>query len=217
VASSRKSGSVEKDGSPSNSLQSKNIRGEANAPPAAAQEAEAAPAPATASAPELDDAQKRKNAGASKLLAAAFGEVVTLLMRSHTYRNHTLADLEWLVVPAVSSGQFSLAEAQSKTSGLRAPVGLVLWASVSEAVDARLSSEIDKPLKLAPAEWKSGDIVWIVEALADPRMLEAMLKQLSAKQWAGREVKLRARGKDGKPAVGRLEARKAPEEPAAAK
>lgn len=47
----------------------------------------------------------------------------------------------------------------------------------------------------------SGDTVWIVDALGEPRVLEAMMKQLATKQWAGKQVKLPARGKDGKMAV----------------
>jgi hypothetical protein len=41
-------------------------------------------------------------------------------------------------------------------------------------------------------------------------VLEAMMKQLASKQWAGKQVKLRARGKDGKMAVAVLGQRTAP-------
>lgn len=153
--------------------------------------------------PEFTPKQIKKNAGATKLLAATFGEIISLLMRAPQYRAATLADLDWLVVPAVLSRQFSLAEARSKKNGLTTPVALVMWANVSKDVDARLSQEIDKPIKLAPAEWRCGDIVWVVEALGDARVLEAMLKQLVAKQWPGKQVKLRTK-KDGKPVVGVL-------------
>jgi cytolysin-activating lysine-acyltransferase len=159
---------------------------------------------------ELSTEARRKNAASSKRLTSAFGEIVSILMRSPKHQASTIADLEWLVVPPVVTGQFSLAEAQSKSNGLITPIAVVLWAAVSKDVDARLSDEPDKPIKLAPPEWKGGDIVWIVEALGEPRVLEAMMKQLASKQWAGKQVKLRARGKDGKMAVAVLGQRTAP-------
>jgi hemolysin-activating ACP:hemolysin acyltransferase len=59
-------------------------------------------------------------------------------------------------------------------------------------------------MKLAPTEWRSGDIIWIVEALGEPHVLDVTMKQLVAKQWAGKQIKLRAQAKDGKQAVATL-------------
>jgi len=143
-------------------------------------------------------------AAASKRLAAVFGEIIAVMMRSKQHRAYSLADMEWLVVPAVLTGQYLLAEARSKTKGMTAPVAVVLWANVSAEVDQRLSAKPDQPVKLAPKEWKSGDIVWIVEAVGEARLIQALLKRLHDKQWAGKTVKLRARDKAGKPQVGTL-------------
>ena len=43
--------------------------------------------------------------------ARSFAQVVAVLMRDPNFRTMPLADLEWLVLPAVMSGQFRVAEA----------------------------------------------------------------------------------------------------------
>ena len=127
-----------------------------------------------------------------------FGEIATVLMRSPELKHHSLADLEWLAAPAVMTGQFLLAEAQSKASGLTAPVAMVLWAQVSAEVDARLGANTGGPLRLTPGEWKCGDILWVIEAVGEAPLVQALLKRLLATGAKGRPVKMRARGKDGK-------------------
>ena len=156
--------------------------------------------------PQLSEEQRRKLASASKMVAAAFGEIVSLLMRTPNYKHLMLSDLEWFVVPAVASGQFSLAEAQSKSSGITQPMGVVLWARVSPEVDQRLHEALDQPVKLKPGDWTSGDILWLIEAAGEARVIEALVKRMRETVWAGKTVKLRARGQDGKAAVGTLPA-----------
>lgn len=159
--------------------------------------------------PQLSEDQRRKLASASKMVAAAFGEIVSLLMRTPNYKHLMLSDLEWFVVPAVASGQFSLAEAQSKSSGITQPMGVVLWARVSPEVDQRLHENLDQPIKLKPGDWTSGDILWLVEAAGESRVIEALVKRMRETIWAGRTVRLRARGPDGKAAIGTLPATEA--------
>lgn len=177
---------------------------EATEPVAPVQPAPVATAPVQQQAPSAAEAapglapEAMKNAAAvSKAVMAAFGEIVTVLMRTQEHRGKSLSDLEWLAVPAVTTGQFALAEAQSKTNGMMAPVGLVLWASVSPEVDARLRAELASGLTLKPNEWKSGDILWVVEAVGDPKILQAMLQRTSQNEWQGRPANLRIRDKDG--------------------
>jgi len=166
-------------------------------------EATAAPEVAPALAPEA-----MKNAAAvSKAVMAAFGEIVTVLMRTQEHRGKSLSDLEWLAIPAVTTGQFALAEAQSKINGMMAPVGLILWASVSPEVDARLRSELASGLTLKPNEWKSGDVLWVVEAVGDPKILHAMIQRTAQNEWKGRPANLRIRDKDGAVKAGVLSQR----------
>ena len=91
------------------------------APPAANASAEfAQPA-----APEMTDEARKNAAALSKAVMAAFGQIITVLMRTQEHKAKTLADLEWFVLPAVGSGQFAVAEAHSKTNGILSPVGVV--------------------------------------------------------------------------------------------
>lgn len=161
----------------------------------------AAPEPA---AVHLDAEEAKKRAAAAKQIAAAFGEFVTLLMRSPADKHHTLGDLEWLLVPGLMHRQFALAEAQSKETGMVSPVGGVLWAFVSEEVDKRLS-DVATPLRLKPNEWRSGDIPWIILASGDMRVLAGLIQQLNTGVFKDRKPKMRVRGRDGKLSVGHLE------------
>jgi hemolysin-activating ACP:hemolysin acyltransferase len=134
----------------------------------------------------------------------AFAQIVSMLMRSQQHKRYPIATLEWLVIPPLLTGQFSIAEARSNQNGASAPVAVALWARVSPEVDKRLSENLDKPMQLRPREWRSGDILWLVEAVGAPRVLPQFLKHLTETTFKGREVKVRSRGADGKPNVSRL-------------
>jgi cytolysin-activating lysine-acyltransferase len=136
----------------------------------------------------------------------AFAQIVSLLMRSAQHKRYPIGALEWLVVPPLLTGQFSIAEAKSKQSGASAPVAVALWARVSPEVDKKLSENLDKPMQLRPREWRSGDILWLVDAVGDARVLPPLLKRLGETTFKGREVKVRSRGADGKVTVTTLKA-----------
>ena len=125
-------------------------------------------------------------------------------MRSSRHKHYSIADLEWLVLPPLLTGNFSIAEAKSSKNGVSVPVAVALWASVSREVDKRLSANVDKPMRLRPSEWRSGDILWLVDAVGDPRVVPQFLKQLAETKFKGREVKVRSRGQDGKATVAQL-------------
>ena len=153
---------------------------------------------------ELGDEEAKRRMAAARDASATFGEVVSLLMRTPEYKGLSLGDLDSLVVPALLRGQVSVATAQSKSSGVMAPVGAIVWARVSEEVATRLAAQAGKTLHLAPDDWKSGDIVWVVASAGEGRVLSEMLKQLSKREWAGKDVRIVVRPKDGKPTVARL-------------
>lgn len=167
--------------------------------------AEDQPAGAPQGSDALSQEELRRRAAIAKQLSSAFGDIVTLLMRSESDCKRTLADLEWMIVPALMAGQFAVAEAQSKENGVVAPMAAVLWAMVSEDVDRRLAAELDKPMQMQAAEWRSGDIPWIVAALGDPKVTGQLLGQLSKTVFKDKPAKLRTRGPDGKAFIGRLE------------
>jgi len=153
---------------------------------------------------DLSPEVARQRAMNAKLVAASFGEIVTLLMHSPAHKLNAIQDLEWLVGPAIMTGQFAIVEAQAKQTGVVAPVGAVLWASVSPEIDARLSKDLNQPIRLAPAEWRSGPIPWIVLTLGDQNVVAGILRQLAANVFKAEPARLRARSEDGRVAVGRL-------------
>ena len=120
--------------------------------------------------------------------AAAFGHIVTVLMRSAKHRLSFLAELEWLAAPAAASGQFALSMKRDETTGATTPIGVVLWANVSKAVDERLAKTSGRP-RLKPEEWVSGDIPWLVDAVGEPRATAMLLKQLVSTRFAATGLK----------------------------
>ncbi len=60
------------------------------------------------------------------------------------------------------------------------PVGLALWAHVSEDVDKKLEAQqqATMPFRLAPHEWKSGEIPWLLAVLASKEVTQALVKKL---------------------------------------
>lgn len=149
-------------------------------------------------------------------MAQTFANIVAVLMRDPGFKNLRLAELEWLVLPPVLSGQWRLAQARTEQSGagsgtkpgstapesnLVVPVAVALWASVSPEIDERLSSNLDKPLHLRPNEWATGNSLWLIAIAGDRRAVPTFVKQLEATEFKGRRVKLRANGPDGKVVV----------------
>lgn len=169
--------------------------------PASPSRADATSTPARTSSGSTTSELPGKRQQRSARTTLVFGQVISLLMRSPEYKHFSLADLEWLVVPPVRLGQCGVAQVKTQEDGFAVPVAAALWASVSVEVDRRLSSQLDKPLRLRPDEWRSGGILWLVSAVGEARLVPQFLKQLERTAFKGREVKLRARGRDGKTTV----------------
>jgi len=175
------------------------------APPAPAKPA-AAPANDANAAGGPGSEEARRRAAAAVRHSLAFAQIVSILMHSPRYRHYTLGDLEWLVLPPLLTGQCSVAEAKSKDNGASVPVAVALWASVSPEVDQRLTENLNTPIRLRPDEWRSGDILWLIDAVGDRRVVPGLLKQLADNTLKGREIKVRGRGEGGKVEVKNLQA-----------
>ena len=74
------------------------------------------------------------------------------------------------------------------------PVAVALWARVSDAVDKALSENLDKPVRLRPADWASGDNIWLMAVAGDQRAVPKFLEQLAQTEFKGQRVKMRLRG-----------------------
>ena len=161
----------------------------------------------SASSPSAQPTAERQRAGLTEKVrrdaavlrnALAFTQVVGLLMRSQHYKQYTIGDLEWLVIPPVMAGQFRIGEAKPDSGqGAAVPVAVVLWASVSPEVDRRLMEGGNASFQLKPEEWKSGDIPWLVHAAGETRFVRSVVDQMTKTTFKGRKVKVRGRDQDG--------------------
>jgi cytolysin-activating lysine-acyltransferase len=149
---------------------------------------------------------QQMGAAVSKLVSASIGDIAVVFSRSVAHKHHTFADLEWMILPAVVTGQAYIAELQHTEIGARAPVAAVLWARVSAETDRRLSAEPGRRIRLRPDEWAAGDILWIVDTAGEPRAIAGALAELAQTQFKGKTVKLVMPGADGKPQVAELHA-----------
>jgi hemolysin-activating ACP:hemolysin acyltransferase len=127
--------------------------------------------------------------------ALGLGEVMSVLQRSARHRRATLGDLDWMILPALRYGQYRIAK-DAKRGGTTPPEAVIAWAKVSPAVDARIMANPHQAIHLAPGEWQSGDIVWIVDAAGSSRVIAQMMQQL-ARDILQVPVKFRAAGPQG--------------------
>lgn len=107
------------------------------------------------------------------------GPALWLYARDPARKFMFMGDLDWAVLPPVVLDQCRL---YSK-NGL--PYAFFTWAKVNDQIDARLRG---KQLKLAPHEWRTGEHVWIIDAVAPFGQLDETLADLIAQQLAGVKV-----------------------------
>lgn len=151
-------------------------------------------------------------------MAQSFADIVGVLMRDPGFRNLRLADLEWLVLPPILSGQWRIARGAATSAiatpdasgaptkgSLIIPVATALWASVSPAIDKKLTEGVNEPLMLRPNEWTSGKHLWLIAVAGDRRFVPKFVKSLSESEFKGRNMKMRVNGPDGSVTVSTLE------------
>jgi len=119
-------------------------------------------------------------------VSQALGEITWLLSQSPLHRAIQVADLGWLVMPAIVRRQFHLFR-----DGER-PVGVALWALVNENAARKIRHGVFKPEnQLQDADWSSGDTLWLVDLVApfaspQNRHREIMFGDLVTGVFAGR-------------------------------
>lgn len=107
------------------------------------------------------------------------GPALWLYARDPVKKFMFLGDTDWAVLPPIVLDQCRL----YTRSGL--PYAFITWAFVNETVATRLQSA--QP-KIAPHEWKCGEEVWIIDAVAPFGQLEETLKELRETMFPGRKV-----------------------------
>ncbi len=103
----------------------------------------------------------------------------------------SLADIEWMILPPLLTGQFYVVEALNKNSGLRVPIAAVTWAFVSEELDERLQQGESEAIRLRPGEWKSGEIGWLIDAVGNSAALAKAIEWLRANPFKERPLKIK--------------------------
>ena len=158
--------------------------------------------------PALPDgiSQQQIGAAVSKLISASVGDVAIVFSRSAEHKHYAFADLEWMILPAVVTGQCYVAELQHTELGTRAPVAAVLWASVSAETDQRLSANPAARIRLRPDEWKGGEHLWIVDIAGEPAAIGGALNELAGSILKDKTVKVVMLDSTGKPRIEMLHA-----------
>lgn len=128
------------------------------------------------------------------------GQIAGLMAASPGFQKATLADLNWLALPAIRCNQVAVAEARDKAGNL-VPVAAVVWAKVSAEVDRRLTADANFPPQLKSDEWSSGDIPWVVMAVGSEKACQASIAQISKNQLGGRSIKMNLPDAGGKVSV----------------
>src|SRR2546422_5046513 len=101
--------------------------------------------------------------------ASLLGQVAWLMMQSPVHRHLFLADLEYRVAPPLMLQQFRLYRRDN------VPVAFVSWALLTEEVEKRVQSGA---WRLQPADWRSGDRLWVVDLVAPHGGVAAVLEDL---------------------------------------
>lgn len=156
---------------------------------------ECLPAPSSNATRALE--KKQASAALSKLISASIGDITVVMSHSRAHKYYALADIEWLVLPAVVADQFYVVEAVSKEHGFRVPVTCVTWASVSNEVDQRIRKASARRIRLRPDECNSGEHIWLVDMAGDPRALSGALKTLIETRFKGKQVNVATHSADG--------------------
>ncbi|MGO6752743.1 toxin-activating lysine-acyltransferase [Rhizobium ruizarguesonis] len=124
----------------------------------------------------LSEETKKKLAGAKAALQSTFGQVVLAMSSVPRYRSQMLSDLHHLVVDPLINDRVAIAMPKPVT-GIEPPA-IAIWATVSVEVDARISEQAKAgvfPVRLKPEDWKSGEVVWLLDVIAPTRELATMV------------------------------------------
>jgi cytolysin-activating lysine-acyltransferase len=128
----------------------------------------AAAEPAAAKERSLDPAVLAQIAAFKTRMQASIGEVVLAMMNLPRYRYQTLADVMHLVVEPMTRDRIAIARAGGEGK-VEETAGIAIWASVSDAVDAKIREQIQArvfPIRLKAEDWNSGETTWLLDVIA---------------------------------------------------
>lgn len=136
-----------------------------------------------------NDVQKEEQIQPNLTINAVLGETCWLLSQSPVHRyNFFLADLEWMVLPAIFHGQFKLYRTDKN------PAAMAIWALVSDEVEEKL---MNGATKLTPKDWKSGEKIWLIDVISPYGKMEEILSDLKQTSLQGKSFKYHKTQPDG--------------------
>lgn len=144
-----------------------------------------------ASPDNLSQEQVQQAIGESQQALMAVGHIMTFMMNAEDLKTATLAQARSIVWPAVTHQQFLVSMGQSTRTGHVTPVGVALWANVSDEIHDRLVRETDKPFNLGPADWNSGQNTWLIMLAGDGRAISPLVADMQQKLLGGRRILMR--------------------------
>ena len=119
--------------------------------------------------PKAQSSNKSPDASRKNLLQT-FGNVVAFLVDVPRYRNHSIGDLQFIILEALVRDRVQLVIHSNPASGSDPAVSAVaIWASVSENVDVKIREQIRAgvfPVRLMPDDWTSGKINWLLDIVS---------------------------------------------------
>lgn len=132
----------------------------------------------------MNEVVNTKDSESRNTVAHMLGEVAFLFAQSPTHRHLTFGDIEWLLIPPMALEQYRVYRDGEE------PKAVVLWAHLSEEAESKLMTP--RP-KLSPADWNSGDRVWIIEVVApgatdENRMVDGILTELTQTALQGKTI-----------------------------
>jgi cytolysin-activating lysine-acyltransferase len=128
---------------------------------------------------------------------SAVGQVVLALTVVPRYRHQSIADLQSLVLEPLMRDRIAIATpagAEGADNPGGALAGIAFWATVSDAVDAKIREQIKGgsfPIRLKPEEWTSGEHVWLLDVVApSQKMASSVLANFKQVVKQGGDVRI---------------------------
>ncbi|MAU41544.1 MAG: toxin-activating lysine-acyltransferase [Kordiimonas sp.] len=147
----------------------------------------------------MPDVKAETGQGAGLTVSHMLGEITWLLSQSPTHKHFALSDLEWMVMPALMLEQYRIFRSGNQ------PLGLALWAYLSDEAEAKLQSGAGR---LRPDEWavnmkidpedgvtsEAGGKLWLVDLIApfhttENKLADQMLADLIQGPFKGKTFK----------------------------
>jgi cytolysin-activating lysine-acyltransferase len=112
--------------------------------------------------------------------ASVLGMVAGLMMDSPMHQHLFLADVKWLVLPALALQQYRI----FRKDGV--PVAYVSWAMLTEEAENRVKQG---QMRLRPDEWKAGERSWVIDLVVPYGGQQEILADIKKSVFEGKTLR----------------------------